>query len=264
VAHVSFTGSTVVGKTIMRKAADTLKRVTLELGGKSANIFLEDADLSTAVPFALTAGFMNSGQACVAGTRLVVPASRLAEIKAAVLDAVPNFKVGNPAEPGVMIGPMVTEKQYNRVQNYIRTGLAEGAELLLGGEGQPEGLEEGYFVKPTVFVGVTPDMTIAKEEIFGPVLSIMTYETEAEAIEIANNSTYGLAGYVTTTNPEHGKKIAAQIEAGGVMVNELFDFYAYPDAPIGGFKQSGFGREFGIEGITEYLESQSIFARPTA
>jgi aldehyde dehydrogenase (NAD+) len=261
IAKVSFTGSTAVGKRIMKNAADTMKRVTLELGGKSATVFLEDADLSTSIPFALTAGFMNSGQACVAGTRLVVPASRLDEVKKALLDTVPAFQVGDPAEPGVAIGPMVTEKQYNRVQSYIRKGIEEGAEILIGGEGQPQGLEDGYFVKPTVFVGVTSDMTIAREEIFGPVLSVLSYTTEEEAIEIANDSTYGLAAYVTTTNAKHGKEIAGELEAGGVMVDGLFDYYDHPDAPIGGFKMSGFGREFGIEGIEEYLETQSIFAR---
>jgi aldehyde dehydrogenase (NAD+) len=261
IAKVSFTGSTAVGRRIMKNAADTMKRVTLELGGKSATVFLEDADLSASIPFALTAGFMNSGQACVAGTRLVVPESRLDEIKKALLDAVPAFKVGDPAEPGVAIGPMVTEKQYHRVQGYIRKGIEEGAEVLMGGEGQPKGLEDGYFVKPTVFVGVTSDMTIAQEEIFGPVLAVLSYTTEEEAIEIANDSTYGLAAYVTTTDAEHGKEIAGELEAGGVMVNGLFDYYDYPDAPIGGFKMSGFGREFGIEGIEEYLETQSVFAR---
>jgi aldehyde dehydrogenase (NAD+) len=260
IAKVSFTGSTVVGKTVMRNAAQSLKRVTLELGGKSATIILDDADLSTSIPFALTAGFMNSGQACIAGTRIVVPASRLDEVKEAILTAVPTFKVGNPAQPDVAIGPMVTEKQYNRVQGYIRKGVDEGAELLIGGEGQPEGLGDGFFVKPTVFVGVTNDMTIAQEEIFGPVLSVISYETEAEAIEIANDSTYGLLAYVTTSDPERGKAVADQIEAGGVFVNDLFDFYDHPNAPIGGFKQSGVGREFGVEGIEEYLETHSVFA----
>jgi aldehyde dehydrogenase (NAD+) len=260
IAKVSFTGSTAVGKRIMKNAADTMKRVTLELGGKSATVFLDDADLSAAIPFALTAGFMNSGQACVAGTRLVVPRSRLAEVKEALLQAVPRFKVGNPLEPGVAIGPMVTEKQYNRVENYIRTGIEEGAEILIGGLGAPAGLEAGYFVKPTIFTGVTSKMTIAQEEIFGPVLSVITYETEEEAIQIANDSTYGLAAYVATSDQERGKRIASQLEAGGVMVNGLFDYYDHPQAPIGGFKMSGFGREFGIEGIEEYLETQAIFA----
>jgi aldehyde dehydrogenase (NAD+) len=261
VAKISFTGSTVVGKTIMRNAADTMKRVTLELGGKSATILLDDADLAKAIPFALTSGFMNSGQACIAGTRLMVPESRFEEIKEALLAAVPTFKVGDPSEPGVAIGPMVTEKQYNRVQNYIRIGIEQGAELLTGGEGHPEGLESGYFVKPTVFVGVTNDMTIAQEEIFGPVISVISYRSEEEAIELANDSAYGLFAYVTTADPERGKRVADRIESGGVFVNDLFDFYDNPRVPIGGFKQSGFGREFGLEGIEEYLETHAVFAR---
>jgi aldehyde dehydrogenase (NAD+) len=261
IAKVSFTGSTAVGQRIMKNAADTMKRVTLELGGKSATIFLEDADLSVAVPFALTAGFMNSGQACVAGTRLVVPENRLEEIKAAIKEAVPTFRIGNPTEPGVAIGPMVTEKQFNRVQGYIHAGIEGGAEVLVGGEGKPEGLEHGYFVKPTVFVGVTSDMKIAREEIFGPVLSVISYKTEDEAVAIANDSTYGLAAYVATSDVEHGKQVAERLDVGGVMVNTLFDYYDNPEVPIGGFKMSGFGREFGLEGIEEYMETHAVFAR---
>jgi aldehyde dehydrogenase (NAD+) len=260
VAKVSFTGSTVVGQHIMRNAADTMKRVTLELGGKSATIFLEDADLSVAVPFALSAGFMNSGQACVAGTRLVVPESRIEEVKRALQEAVPTFRIGNPTEPGVAIGPMVTEKQFNRVQGYIQAGIDEGAEVLIGGMGKPDGLEGGYFVKPTVFIGVTPGMKIAREEIFGPVLSVLTYRDEDEAIAIANDSTYGLAAYVATSDAAHGKQIAEQLEVGGVMVNTLFDYYDNPEVPIGGFKMSGFGREFGLDGIEEYMETHAVFA----
>jgi aldehyde dehydrogenase (NAD+) len=261
VAKIAFTGSTAVGKTIMRDGAESMKRVTLELGGKSANIFLEDADLEKAIPFALMAGFMNSGQACVAGTRLVVPESQLEEIKEALVAAVPTFKVGDPAQPDVAIGPMVNQKQYDRVQSYIRRGVEEGATILIGGEGQPEGLEAGYFAKPTIFVDVTPGMAIARDEIFGPVLSVLTYQTVEEAIEIANDSHYGLAAYVSSQDQERGKEVADQLEAGGVMVNELFDYYQYPDVPIGGFKGSGFGREFGIEGIAEYQEIQAVFAR---
>jgi aldehyde dehydrogenase (NAD+) len=260
VAKVSFTGSTAVGQRIMRNAADTMKRVTLELGGKSATIFLEDADLSVAIPFALTAGFMNSGQACVAGTRLVVPESRLDEIKDALKEAVPAFRIGNPTEPGVAIGPMVTEKQFNRVQGYIQAGIDEGAEVLIGGVGKPEGLEHGYFVKPTVFVGVRPDMKIAREEIFGPVLSVISYRDEDDAVTIANDSTYGLAAYVATTDAERGKAIAERLDVGGVMVNALFDYYDNPEVPIGGFKMSGFGREFGLDGIGEYMETHAVFA----
>lgn len=260
VDKVSFTGSTAVGKRIMRNAAETMKRVTLELGGKSATILLDDADLSTAVPLALTAGFMNSGQACVAGTRIVVPNSRLDEVKDALSATVPTFTIGDPADPDVMIGPMVTKKQYDRVQGYIQAGIDEGAELLIGGPGSPAGLEKGYFTKPTIFVGVTPDMRIAQEEIFGPVLAVIGYDTDEDAVAIANDSTYGLAAYVLGADGERARRVAGQIRAGGVMVNGLFDYYDHPEAPIGGFKMSGFGREFGIEGIEEYLETQAVFA----
>jgi aldehyde dehydrogenase (NAD+) len=261
VAKVSFTGSTAVGKTVMRNAADTMKRVTLELGGKSATVLLDDVDLDTAIPFALTVAFMNSGQACVAGTRLVVPERLLDEVTQALLAAVPGFKVGFPGDPDTAIGPMVTAKQYERVQSYIRKGIDEGAEILIGGTGHPDGMQAGNYVKPTVFVGVTADMTIAQEEIFGPVLSVITYRDEAEAIAIANDSTYGLLGYVCGRDQQRAKQVADQIEAGGLFVNEFFDFYDEYQAPIGGFKQSGFGREFGVYGIEEYLETQSIFAR---
>ncbi|MFR9794769.1 aldehyde dehydrogenase family protein [Streptomyces sp. MS06] len=261
VAKISFTGSTAVGKKLMRNAAETMKRVTLELGGKSAHIVLEDADLNRAIPFALSAAFMNSGQACVAGSRLLVPESRLAEVEEALRTRVAELAVGDPLDPRTAIGPMVTEKQYERVQGYIRAGVEEGAEILIGGEGRPQGLESGFFVKPTVFVGVRNDMTIAREEIFGPVLSVISYATEDEAVAIANDTDYGLFAYVTTADPEHGRRLATRLEAGGVMVNELFDFYDHPHAPIGGFKQSGFGREFGVEGIGEYLGTQSVYSR---
>ncbi|MEU3982783.1 aldehyde dehydrogenase family protein [Streptomyces sp. NPDC026672] len=260
VAKISFTGSTAVGRKLMRNAAETMKRVTLELGGKSAHIVLEDADLTKAIPFALGAAFMNSGQACVAGSRLLVPESRLDEVKTVIAAEVAKLKVGDLLDPATAIGPMVTEKQYERVQSYIRAGLEEGAELLTGGEGHPEGLEHGYFVKPTVFVGVRNDMRIAQEEIFGPVLSVISYRTEDEAVEIANDTSYGLFAYVTTADTAHGKELAERLEAGGVMVNDLFDFYDHPRAPIGGFKQSGFGREFGVEGIHEYLGTQSVYS----
>lgn len=260
VAKISFTGSTAVGKTVVRNAAETMKRVTLELGGKSATIILDDADLDRAIPFALGAGFMNSGQACIAGTRLLVPASRLDEIKTALRAAVAQMKVGLPSEPDTVVGPMVSEKQYERVQSYIGQGIDEGAEVLIGGPGHPDGLESGYFVKPTVFTGVTNHMTIAREEIFGPVLSVISYDSVAEAIDIANDSSYGLFGYIATSDVERGKRVADRIQAGGIWVNDLFDFYAEPNAPIGGFKQSGLGREFGVAGIEEYLEIQSVFA----
>src|SRR5580698_4573971 len=184
VAKISFTGSAAVGRSIMRDGAATMKRVTLELGGKSPNILLDDADLRKAVPNAFIIGFMNNGQACVAGTRLLVPKSRFDEVKKALLDIAPVFAAGDPADPKTAVGPMVTEKQYERVQSYIHKGIEEGAEVLVGGEGHPPGLESGYFVKPTVFVNVRNDMTIAQEEIFGPVLCVIAYDSEDEAIRI--------------------------------------------------------------------------------
>src|SRR5579863_1418853 len=197
----------------MRDGAATMKRVTLELGGKSPNILLDDADLDKAIPTALAIAFMNSGQACVAGTRLLVPRTRLDEVKRSILVAMHPFPTGDPADPRTAVGPMVTQKQYERVQSYIRAGIAEGAEVLVGGEGHPEGLETGHFVKPTVFVNVTNDMTIAQEEIFGPVLSVIAYETEEEAIKIANDTRYGLHAFVSGTDVPRARRVASQILA---------------------------------------------------
>lgn len=256
IAKISFTGSTVVGKWIAREGSETLKRVTLELGGKSPNILLDDADLSKAIPFSLGAAYMNNGQACIAGTRLLVPESRLSEVKVAIADTIGAFKVGNPMDPDVKIGPMVSKKQYERVQGYIQKGIEEGAEVFIGGPGKPAGLEAGNFVKPTVFVNVKNNMTIAKEEIFGPVLSILTYKTEDEAIAIANDTTYGLAGYLSSTNMDHALKVADKIEAGRITINAFSD---EPSAPFGGYKQSGLGRENGVMGIEAYLETKAIY-----
>lgn len=255
IAKISFTGSTLVGKTIARGAVDTMKRVTLELGGKSANVILEDADLEKAIPLALTIGTINNGQACLAGTRLLVPQSRFEEVKAQIKLSIGQLTVGDPAKSDVFIGPLVTAKQYQRVQNYIRQGIAEGAELLCGGEGRPEGLESGYFVKPTVFVNVTPEMTIAREEIFGPVISVLTYNNVEEAIAMANDTVYGLHGYVSGQDLEKARYVASKILAGRVFINGMYDV---PDAPFGGFKQSGMGREFGTYGLEAYLEPKSI------
>ena len=255
VAKISFTGSAAVGKTIMREGAATMKRVTLELGGKSPNILLEDAQLETAIPRALAIAFMNSGQACVAGTRLLVPSSRLGAVKRAIVDAMASFPVGDPADPTTAVGPMVTRKQYERVQSYIRKGIAEGAEVLVGGEGHPRGFEAGNFVKPTVFVNVTNDMTIAREEIFGPVLCVLTYETEEEAIEIANDSDYGLHGWVSGTDLQRARRVASRLLAGRVAINGMLDDQR---APFGGFKHSGVGRESGTHGIEAFLEPRAI------
>src|SRR5580658_4775762 len=255
VAKISFTGSAAVGRSIMRDGAATMKRVTLELGGKSPNILLDDADLEKAIPNAFIIGFMNNGQACVAGTRLLVPKSRFDEVKKALLDTAPVFAAGDPADPKTAVGPMVTEKQYERVQSYIHKGIEEGAEVLVGGEGHPPGLESGYFVKPTVFVNVRNDMTIAQEEIFGPVLSVITYEDDEDAIRIANDTEYGLHAYVSGTDIQRARRVASQIQAGRVAINGLLDDQ---QAPFGGFKHSGVGREFGMFGIEAFLEPRAI------
>jgi aldehyde dehydrogenase (NAD+) len=252
---ISFTGSTPVGKQIARLGVDTMKRVTLELGGKSANVILDDADFSKAIPNAVAACYMNNGQACIAGSRLLVPAHRLEEVKALAKAAAEAVVVGDPHDAKVSLGPIVTQKQFDRVQHYIGVGIEEGAELVTGGLGKPAGLEAGYFVKPTVFAGVTPAMTIAKDEIFGPVLSIMTYETEEEAIAIANDTPYGLQAYVSSTDLERANRVADQLVAGRVHINGIHDDLI---APFGGFKQSGIGREFGPYGLDAYLEPKAI------
>ena len=254
VAKISFTGSVAVGKSIMRDGAATMKRVTLELGGKSPNILLDDADLSKAIPTTLAIAFMNSGQACVAGTRLLAPKSRLDEVKRAIKEAIRAFPAGNPSDPKTGIGPMATQKQYDRVQSYIRKGLEEGAELLVGGEGHPEGLA-GYFVKPTVFVNVKNDMTIAREEIFGPVLCVIAYDDDDDAIRIANDTNFGLHAYVNGTDVRRARRVASQLLVGRVAINGLLDDQ---QAPFGGFKNSGVGREFGTYGIEAFLEPRAI------
>ncbi|MBV4358951.1 aldehyde dehydrogenase family protein [Pinibacter aurantiacus] len=255
IAKISFTGSTVVGKTIARGAVDTMKRVTLELGGKSPNIILDDADLQKAIPTAVAAAFMNSGQACIAGTRLLVPENRLDEIRILVKETVEKVKVGDPKNEDTAVGPMVSRKQFARVQQYIDLGVQEGAEILTGGAGQPDGLEAGNFVKPTVFVNVNNNMRIAREEIFGPVLSIITYKNEEDAIRIANDTDYGLQAYVSSSDSTRANRVAAQINAGRVLINGLNHD---PMAPFGGFKQSGIGREFGVYGLEAYVEAKAV------
>ncbi len=255
VAKISFTGSVAVGKSIMRDGAATMKRVTLELGGKSPNILLDDADLDKAIPTALAVAFMNSGQACLAGTRLLVPRTRLDEVKRAILAAIRAFPAGDPRDPKTAVGPMVTQKQYERVQSYIHKGTEEGAEVLVGGEGHPKGLESGYFVKPTVFINVKNDMTIAREEIFGPVLCVIAYENDEDAIRIANDTSFGLHAYITGTDLQRARRVASQVLAGRVAINGLLDDQ---QAPFGGFKNSGVGREFGTYGIEAFLEPRAI------
>jgi aldehyde dehydrogenase (NAD+) len=255
VAKISFTGSVAVGQSIMRDGAATMKRVTLELGGKSPTILLDDVVLDKAIPAALILAFMNSGQACAAGTRLLVPKSRLDAVKRAIVDAMPSFAVGAPADPKTGVGPMVSQKQYERIQSYIHKGIEEGAEVLVGGEGHPPGFESGYFVKPTVFVNVRNDMTIAQEEIFGPVLCVIAYDSEDEAIRIANDSKYGLHAAVLGTDLERARRVASQIRAGRVVINGMTDD---PQAPWGGFKFSGVGREYGQYGMEAFLETRAI------
>jgi aldehyde dehydrogenase (NAD+) len=255
VAKISFTGSVAVGQSIMRDGAATMKRVTLELGGKSPTILLDDAVLDKAIPAALILAFMNSGQACAAGTRLLVPKSRLDAVKRAIVDAMPSIAVGAPADPKTGVGPMVSQKQYERIQSYIHKGIEEGAEVLVGGEGHPPGFESGYFVKPTVFVNVRNDMTIAQEEIFGPVLCVIAYDSEDEAIRIANDSKYGLHAAVLGTDLQRARRVASQIRAGRVVINGMTDD---PQAPWGGFKFSGVGREYGQYGMEAFLETRAI------
>jgi aldehyde dehydrogenase (NAD+) len=260
VAKISFTGSVAVGEAIMRDGAATMKRITLELGGKSPTILLDDAALDQAVPAALTLAFMNSGQACAAGMRLLVPKSRFDEVKRAIRDAMRAFTVGDPADLDIAVGPMVSQKQYERVESYIRKGIEEGAEVLVGGEGHPAGLEAGYFVKPTVFVNVKNDMTIAQEEIFGPVLSVIAYDSEDDAIRIANDSKYGLHAAVIGTDLQRARRVASQLRAGRVVINNMTDdnMTDDPQAPWGGFKYSGVGREYGKYGIEAFLEPKAI------
>jgi len=255
VAKISFTGSTTVGKIIQHAATETMKRISLALSGKSPTIILDDADLAQAVPLALNAVFMNNGQACIAGSRLIVPARLLPEVIEIVKAVVSQMKVGNPADQATVIGPLANSNQFARVQHYIRLGIQEGATLVAGGEGRPEGLEQGYFAKPTVFANVHSDMAIAREEIFGPVLSVLTYDCDEEAIEIANDTLYGLQAYVHSSNPARAKAVAVQLQAGRVLINCLLHD---PLAPFGGFKQSGIGREYGLLGLESYLEPKTL------
>jgi aldehyde dehydrogenase (NAD+) len=255
VAKISFTGSVAVGQGIMRDGATTMKRVTLELGGKSPTVLLDDAVFEQAIPSALVMAFLNSGQACAAGTRLLVPKARLDEVKQAILNAMPAFRVGDPADPKTAIGPMVSQKQYDRVQSYIRKGIDEGAEVLAGGLGHPEGFETGFFMKPTVFVNVKNDMVIAQEEIFGPVLCVIAYDSEEDAIRIANDSRYGLHGAVLGSDLPRACRVASQIRSGRVVINNMTDD---PMAPWGGFKFSGVGREYGAYGMQAFLETKAI------
>jgi aldehyde dehydrogenase (NAD+) len=250
----TFTGSSGVGKEIGRRAAELLKPCTLELGGKSAAILLEDVDLAAAIPMLVFSGIMNTGQACVAQTRILAPRSRYDEIVDAVSTFVQALPVGPPTEPAAQIGSLISEKQRARVEGYIAKGIEEGARLVTGG-GRPEGLDDGFYVQPTVFADVDNKMTIAQEEIFGPVLSIIGYDTEEEAIKIANDSEYGLAGSVWTTDIPRGIEISEQIRTGTYAIN----WYAFdPCCPFGGYKNSGIGRENGPEGVEHFTQQKSV------
>ncbi|MDN4516606.1 aldehyde dehydrogenase [Mycolicibacterium austroafricanum] len=250
----TFTGSSGVGKEIAKIAADKLKPCTLELGGKSAAIILEDADLDSTLPMLVFSGLMNSGQACVGQTRILAPRSRYDEVVEKLAVAAAGMAPGLPDNPAAMIGPLISEKQRDRVEGYIKKGIEEGARVVTGG-GRPEGLDSGWYVQPTVFADVDNSMTIAQEEIFGPVLAVIPYEDEDDAVRIANDSVYGLAGSVYTTDNDRALKIARRIRTGTYAVN----MYAFdPCAPFGGFKNSGIGRENGWEGIEAYCEPKSI------
>ena len=218
VAKVTFTGSTAVGKSILRSAAETMKRVTLELGGKGPQIILDDADLDQAIPVVVAAGFVNSGQACIAGTRILVPNSRMDEVLARLKTEVEAVRVGDPNDPEVSVGPMVSRKQWDRVQSYLKLGQQEGATVLVGGEGRPEGLDRGWFVRPTVFAGATNAMRIAREEIFGPVLTVTSFAAEDEAVALANGTDYALMGAVWTTDLARAHRVAAQVDGGQIYV----------------------------------------------
>jgi aldehyde dehydrogenase (NAD+) len=252
---ISFTGSTRAGIEVAIKAAPTVKRVGQELGGKSANIILDDADLARAVTQGVQAVMRNSGQSCNAPTRMLVPASKLGEATALAKAAAEKMKVGNPTAPETEIGPVVSKTQWDKIQGLIAAGIKEGAEVATGGAGRPAGLDKGYYVKPTVFTRVDNAMTIAREEIFGPVLAIIPFKDEADAVRIANDSDLGLAAYVQSGDPERAKRIARQLRAGMVHINGAA---ADPKAPFGGYKQSGNGREWGRFGFDEYLETKAV------
>jgi aldehyde dehydrogenase (NAD+) len=258
---MSFTGSTRAGIRVAQAAAATVKRVAQELGGKSANILLPDVDIPMAVTKGVNSIMMNSGQSCTAPTRMFVPADRHDEAKAIAKAVVERIVVGDPRSPDTKLGPVVNAVQYEKIQRLIQAGIAEGAELVTGGPGRPEHLNRGYYVRPTVFAGVTNDMTIAREEIFGPVLAILPYKSEEDVIRLANETIYGLAAYVQSSDIEHARKVASQMRAGNVHLN-----YPVGDtaAPFGGYKQSGNGREYGKWGLEEFLETKAVIGYQAA
>ncbi|OCK62518.1 aldehyde dehydrogenase family protein [Bradyrhizobium sp. LMTR 3] len=252
---VSFTGSTAAGVRVAKLAANTVKRVAQELGGKSANIILADADLKAAVIQGVHACYTNAGQNCQSPTRMLIPRTKRDAAFEAAREAVDSIRLGDPLDPASTMGPLVSQAQFQKVQDLIQCGIDEGATLVAGGPGRPAETNRGYYVRPTVFGDVTPQMKIAREEIFGPVLSIMSYDSEEEAIEIANDTPFGLAGFVQSRDPDRARTVANRIRAGRVYLNGApFD----RSLPFGGYKQSGNGREFGVFGFEEYLEVKAI------
>ena len=252
---VSFTGSTRAGVAIAKNAADTVKRVAQELGGKSANILLDDVDWNSAVSGGVRSCFQNSGQSCNAPTRMLVPADKMDEAISIARAAAEKVVVGDPRDESTTMGPVVSEAQFKKIQGLIQAGIDEGATLVTGGVGKPEGLSHGYYVKPTIFANVSNDMTIAREEIFGPVLSILGYQDEADALRIANDTPYGLSGYVSSSDLARALSVARQIRSGNVHLNGVPPDFGMP---FGGYKQSGNGREWGEQGFEEYLEIKAI------
>lgn len=260
VDFVSFTGSGVVGSSIMKNAAEDIKKVSLELGGKSPFVILKDADVKEAAKTALAQIATNTGQVCSAPTRMIVPEEMHDDFIKAMKELVTEFPVGDPQDKNTFMGPQVSEEQWKIVQSYIKKGQEEGATLAIGGPGRPDGIDKGFFSKITVFTNVQNDMTIAQEEIFGPVMSVITYKNLDEAIEIANDTIYGLAGYVFGNDKEELKKVASHIRAGQIRINNPKSDLS---APFGGFKQSGIGREWGNYGIEEFLEPKAIMGMPS-
>ena len=252
---ISITGSTRAGVLVAQAAAPTVKRVAQELGGKSPNVILPDADFARAIPAAVAAGLRNVGQSCSAPTRMIVPRERLAEVERIACEAASALVVGDPRSPQTTHGPVANRAQFNRVQEMIGVGIAEGARLVCGGLGRPQGLERGYYVRPTLFSDVQPQMRIAQEEIFGPVLAIIPYDSVDEAVEIANGTVYGLGAHVQGQDLAAARAVAARIRSGQVHINNP---PWSPDAPFGGYKRSGNGREYGVEGLEEYLETKAI------
>jgi aldehyde dehydrogenase (NAD+) len=260
IAMVSFTGSTRAGVAVAAAAARTVKRVTQELGGKSANIILDDADLAKAVEEGVKACFRNTGQSCNAPTRLLVPRARMSEAIAIAKQAAEAAKIGDPSKMDTNLGPLASKAQFEKVQHLIRQGMEEGAVLVTGGPGRPAGFERGYFVKPTVFAGVRNDMTIAREEIFGPVLVIIPHDGDTDALRIANETPYGLSGYVSSGSIERARRVAKRIRSGNVHINGARPDFA---ASFGGYKQSGNGREWGETGLEEFIELKAVFGYAT-